>query len=112
MTATDSEVIEKYETTTIEALDFEIPCDLSETYSRWPLPRTIPCPHPAAWVLVMRAHHPEHAPVTTLLICQSHYEYIVNGGPAWCDTAKAYYRPHDFIIRLEPLKPPSNGDSK
>lgn len=109
MTATDSEVIEKYETTVIEDLDFELPCDLTETLPWWQGGGEVPCIRPAAWIMVIRAHHPSHTPIVTVLCCQHHYEYIVNGGRGWCGTAQAYYRIQDFIVRLEPLKPPATG---
>lgn len=112
MTETARDVIEKYETTTIEVLEFEIPCDLTEVRQIFVFTQEQPCQNPAAWVLVVRPHHPDHGGIATLLICQYHYDYIVNGGTAWCEKANDYYRLQDFIIRLEPLKPSTTGDTK
>lgn len=90
--------------TVLEDLDFELPCALRRLgRPDWK------CPDPARWIITLRPHCRATAQ-TTVLICQHHYERVIEGGRARCPGCGDRPVLRDFTIRLEPLNPSSTGD--
>lgn len=82
----------------LDSLDFEPPCDIKTNQQ--------PCEDVAAWVMVLRAHCPAGVESVTRLVCQDHYQYVVDGGRGFCsDCRTSGLTLRDFVIRLEPIKP-------
>lgn len=87
------------DTTTIEAHEFEIPCE--QTFG---IQRT-PCPRPAAWIHVVRPHCHRVDESITVLVCEQDHENIVNGTIGWCRRCLTFSPMKDLVISMERLKP-------
>lgn len=86
------------DTTVIENLDFELPCEITGGLDAAPI-----CDQAAEWIVVAKAHCSKR--VAHRLICDEHQKYIVGGGLGYCTACKVISPMRDLVVRIERLKP-------
>lgn len=98
MTTTAGEIATALDKAVIGELDFDTHCDI-------PIGPEETCPNVGVWLMILGAHCGGPSEPDRLVMCQQHYEFVMDGAYVECGNCHGMNQPRDFIVTVERLKP-------